>query len=81
MLSRCTKMTSRMVRRSRRHGLLRGSVDISIDMHDIPLYARVMNLIYAYATKRKEDTTFVTLYIMVHCVTNGHRMTLGVISV
>ena len=81
MLSRCTKMISRMVRRSRRHGLLRGSVDISIDMHDIPLYARVMKMIYAYATKRKKGTSFVTRLITAHCVTNGHRMTLGVILV
>ncbi len=81
MISRCTKMISRMVKRSRRHGLLRGSVDISIDMHDIPLYARVMKLIYAYATKRKEGTSFVTRLITAHCVTNGHRMTLGVILV
>ena len=81
MLSRCTKMISRMVKRSRRHGLLRGSVDISIDMHDIPLYARVMKMILAYATKRKKGTTFVTRLITAHCVTNGHRMTLGVILV
>ena len=81
MLSRCTKMISRMVKRSRRHGLLRGSVDISIDMHDIPLYARVMKLIYAYATKRKNGTSFVTRLITAHCVTNGHRMTLGAILV
>ena len=81
MLSRCTKMASRMVRRSRRHGLLRGNVDISMDMHDIPLYARVMNLIYACATKRKKGTSFVTLYIMAHYVINGHKMTLDVILV
>ena len=81
MLSRCMKMISRTVKRARRYGLLRGSVDVSIDMHDIPLYARVMSLIFGYASEYKKGTSFFTRLATIHCVTNGHRITLGVILV
>ena len=37
MLSRCRDMVTRSMVRARRHEMLRHPVDISMDMHDIPV--------------------------------------------
>ena len=81
MLIRCSKMVDRSVRRARRHGMLKGGVDVSIDEHDIPLYAKVMNLLFAVTSKYKKGTDVFTRLATIHCVADGQRMTLAVILV
>ena len=47
MLSRCGRMAARPMVRARRRGMLRRPVDVSIDGHGIPSYARVLGMAYA----------------------------------
>ena len=56
-LSRCAKMVDRSVRRARRSGMLKGGVDVLIAGHDIRLYAKVMNPLFAATSKYKRAPT------------------------
>ena len=54
MLTRCQNMIRRSVKRAKRHGMLRQSVNTTIDEHDIPFYAKCMNMLYAVFSKDKK---------------------------
>ena len=78
MLIRSKNMITRTVMHAKRRGMLRRPVDVSIDMHDIPFYAKCMNLLYAVKSKCKKGTTTFVRLATIHCVVNGSRLTLGV---
>ena len=78
MLTRSKTMITRTVMHAKRRGMLRRPVDVSIDMHDIPFYAKCMNLLYAVKSKCKKGTTTFVRLATIHCVVNGSRLTLGV---
>ena len=78
MLTRCRDMATRSMARARRHGMLRRPVDVSIDMHDIPFYARVLGMAYAVFSRYKRGTKRFNRLATLHCVVDGHRLTLGV---
>ena len=78
MLSRCSRMVTRSMLQARRHGMLRHPIDVSIDEHDIPSYARVMNMAYAVFSRYKKGTKKSHRLATLHCVVEGHRLTLGV---
>ena len=78
MLSRCRDMVTRSMVRARRRGMLRRPVDVSIDEHDIPSYARVLGMTYAVFSKYKKGTKKFHRLATLHCVVDGHRLTLGV---
>ena len=63
---------------TRRRGMLRGPVDVSIDMHDIPLYAKIMRLVYAIKSRSKDGTDTFNRLATLHCVTNNQRLALAV---
>ena len=78
MLARCRTILHRSVPQARRRGMLRGAVYVSIDMHDIPFYAKCMRLIYAVKSRSKSGTGTFNRLATIHYVTAGHRLTLGV---
>lgn len=77
MLSRCRTVLRRSVLHARRRGMLRGAVDVSIDMHDMPFYAKCMGLFYAVKSREKDGTRTFNRLATIHCVTAGQRLTLG----
>ena len=79
LVKRCTRMVSRTARIARLRGMLCGPIDVSIDMHDIPLYTKEMKMTFAAASKKKKCTTFFTRLTTVCCVTNRERLTLGIV--
>ena len=81
MLSRCRDMVTRSMVRARRHGMLRRPVDVAIDEHDIPSYARVLGMTYAVFSKYKKGAKKFHRLATLHCVVRGHRLTLGVEAV
>ena len=78
MLKRCKKMITRSVLVSRRRGMFRDPIDVSIDMHDIPFYCKVLNMTYAIFSKSKRGTTKFNRLATIHCVVDGCRFTLGI---
>ena len=78
MLSRCSRMVTRSMLQARRHGMLRRPIDVAIDEHDIPSYAKVMNMAYAVFSRYKKGTKKFHRLATLHCVVDGHRLTLGV---
>lgn len=78
MLSRCSRMVTRSMVRARRHGMLRHPVDVAIDEHDIPSYARVLGMTYAVFSRYKKGTKKFHRLATLHCTVEGHRLTLGV---
>ena len=81
LVIRCQEMIHRSALLCRRRGMLRKPLDIAIDMHDIPLYAKVLNLTYAVFSKSKSGTTKFHRHATLCSVMNGHRLTLGSILV
>lgn len=79
LVKRCTRMVSRTARIARLHGMLSGPIDVSIDMHDIPLYAKEMKMTFAVASKKKNGTTFFTRLATICSVVHGERLTLGIV--
>ncbi len=78
MLSRCSRMVTRSMLQARRHGMLRRPIDVAIDEHDIPSYAKVMNMAYAVFSRYKKGTKKFHRLATLHCVVDGHRLTLGI---
>ena len=78
MVTRCRHMLYRSVLQARRRGMLREAVDVSIDMHDVPCYTKILRLYYAVKSKYKNGTSTFNRLITIHCVTSGQRLTLGV---
>ena len=78
MLKRCRDMITRSMVKARRHGMLRRPVDVSIDYHDIPFYAKVMRKIFAVFSEYKRGTDQFNRLATLHCVVDGERLTLGV---
>ena len=78
MLKRCRDMITRSMVKARRHGMLRHPVDVSIDYHDIPFYAKVMRKIFAVFSEYKRGTSEFNRLATLHCVVDGERLTLGV---
>ena len=78
MLKRCKKMITRSVLVSRRRGMFRDPIDVSIDMHDIPFYCKVLNMTYAIFSKSKRGTTKFNRLATIHCVVDGCRFTPGI---
>ena len=78
MLKRCRDMITRSMAKARRHGMLRHPVDVSIDYHDIPFYAKVMRKIFAVFSEYKRGTDQFNRLATLHCVVDGERLTLGV---
>ena len=78
MLSRCSRMVTSSMLQARRRGMLRHPIDVSIDEHDIPSYAKVMNMAYAVFSRYKKGTKKFHRLATLHCVVEGHRLTLGV---
>ena len=78
MLIRCKHMIRRSVLQARRRGMLRKAVDVSVDMHDIPFYGKVVDAFYAARYEGKKGTTRFNRLATLHCVVNGSRLTLGV---
>ncbi len=78
MLSRCSRMVTRSMLQARRHGMLRRPIDVAIDEHDIPSHAMVMNMAYAVFSRYKKGTKKFHRLATLHCVVDGHRLTLGV---
>ena len=77
MVRRCRNMVTRSMVRARRHGVLRHPVDVSIDMHDIPFYSRVLDMAYAVFSQYKRGTKKFNRLATLHCVVDGHRLTIG----
>ena len=75
---RCKHVIRRPALRVRRRGMLRKPVDVSVDMHDIPFYGKVMDAFYVVRSKGKKGTTRFNRLATLHCVVNGSRLTLGV---
>ena len=78
MLSRCSRMVTRSMLQARRRGMLRHPIDVAIDEHDMPSYARAMNMAYAVFSRYKKGTKKFHRLATLHCVVDGHRLTLGV---
>ena len=78
MLIRCRHMIRRSVLQARRRGMLRKSVDVSVDMRDIPFYGKVMDAFCAARYEGKKGTTRFNRLSTLHCMVNGSRLTLGV---
>lgn len=78
MLSRCKTIMRRSVLHARRHGMFRLPVDVSIDMHDVPLHAKCMRLVYTVFSKGKSGTIRFNRLATIHCVVDGCRLVLGV---
>ena len=78
MLTRCKIMLGKSMLQTRRRSMLRGPVDVSIDMHDVPLYAKIMRLVYAIKSRSKHGTDTLNRMATLHCVTNNQRTTLAV---
>ena len=87
ILERCTNAIDYTVRQARLAGLLRGILQISIDLHNIPLYGKVhksgkgLDSTYCVNTKRTRGTNKCYQLATVHCVTPRCRVALGVILV
>ena len=77
MLIRCKRMIKRSMLQARRRGM-RKPVDVSVDMHDIPFYGKVMDAFYVVRSKGKKGTTRFNRLATLHCVVDGSRLTLGV---
>ena len=78
MMTRCKIMLGKSVLQARRRGMLRGPVDVLIDMHDVPLYAKIMRLVYAIKSRSKHGIDTFNRLATLHCVTNNQRLTLAV---
>lgn len=78
MLTRCQKMIRRSVKRAKRHGMLRQSIDVAIDEHDIPFHAKFMKMVYAVFSKGKKGTIRFNRLATVYCIVAGQQFTLGV---
>ena len=87
MLEGCTAAVDYTVRQARLKGLLRGILQISIDLHNIPVYGKVhksgkgLDSTYCVNTKRTQGTNKCYQLATVHCVTPRCRTVLGVILV
>ena len=79
MLACCSRMIARSVKRLRRHGLLRGPVDIAIDFHDVCRYDEDPDMKFMRYSKHKNGTHLFNTLASVHCVTEGARACLGVL--
>ena len=79
MLAGCTQMIARSVRRLKRHGLLRESVDIVIDFHDICRYDKNPDMKFMRHPRHKNGTHPSNTLASVHCVTEGCRACRGVL--
>ena len=78
MLSRCSRMVTRSMLQARRRGMLQHPIDVAIDEHDIPSHAKVMDMAYAVFSRYKKGTKKFHRLATLHCVVDGHRLTLGV---
>ena len=78
MLKRCRDMITRSMVKARRHGMLRRPVDVSIDYHDIPFYAKVMRKIFAVFSEYKRGTDQFNRLAPCTAWVDGERLTLGV---
>ena len=58
--------------------MLRHPIDVAIDEHDIPSYAKVMNMAYAVFSRYKKGTKKFHRLATLHWIVEGHRPTLGV---
>lgn len=87
MLELCTVMVDYTVRRSRFTGLLRGILQMSIDLHNIAVYGKVhktgngLDSTYCINSKRSHGTNKFYQLATIHCVTPRCRLVLGVILV
>ena len=87
MLHRCMEAIDYTVRQARSNGLLRGILQIAIDLHNIPVYGKVhksgkgLDSTYCVNTKRSRGTNKYYQLATVHCVTPRCRVLLGVILV
>ena len=87
MLEWCTEAVDYTVRQARSKGLLRGILQIAIDLHNIPVYGKVhksgkgLDSTYCVNTKRTGGTNKCYQLATVHCVTPRCRTVLGVILV
>ena len=78
MLSRCSRMVTRAMLQARRRGMLRRPIDVAIDEHDIPSYAKVMNMAYVVFSRYKKGTKKFHRLATLHWMVEGRRLTLGV---
>ena len=81
VLTRCKIMPSKSVLQSCRWGMLRDAVAVSIDMYDVPFYAKIMRLVYAIKSRSKDGTDTFNRIATLHCVTNNQCLTLTVETV
>lgn len=81
MLIRCGHMIRCSVAQMRRRGMLRGPVDVAIDMHKIGRYDKSPSMTNMIKSKYKDGTCNFNCLATVQCVIDGSRATLGTILV
>ena len=79
VLAGCSRMIARSVKRLRRHGLLRGPVDVAMDFHDVCRYDKDSDMKFMIYSEYKNGTHLFNTLASVHCVTEGARACLGVL--